>query len=77
MRDLVGGLNRDWTGSAWEFIYRAHRSNNEATAQIEAAKDMGLFLMNLLKNDNRMFETKHKFVKLQGKTIRIRTYRWI
>ncbi len=76
-RDLVGGFNRDWTGSAWEFIYRVHKSNNEATAQIEAAKDMGWFLMNLLKCDDRTFETKYKYVKQQGKTIKIRIYRWI
>lgn len=76
-RDLVGGFNRDWTGSAWEFVYRAHRSNNEATAQLEAAKDMGWFLMNLLKSDSRTFETKYKYLTQKGKRIKIRIYHWI
>src|SRR5262249_34932596 len=58
VRDLVGGDNRDWTGTPLDALYAKHIGQGKAgEVAIEAAdRDLGWLVKSVLAEDRRTFE---------------------
>lgn len=57
LRDLMGGDNFYWQGTPLIALYNKHKDKENAVEL--AGKDAGWILKKVIKNDRRMFETKH------------------
>jgi len=70
-RDFLGNDNRDWTGTPLMVLYNNHIKIGKSIedAFIEAGKEAGWLLKNVISSDLRSFETKRED--------QIRKYRWI
>ncbi|GMO40432.1 MAG: hypothetical protein Pg6C_01260 [Treponemataceae bacterium] len=72
MRDLMGGVNRDWNGTPLFALYNNHIKDGKSLDEAfeRAGKDGGKILKKVIADDNKLkFETK--------KDERIRKYRLI
>lgn len=58
-RDLVGGDNSDWNGTALQILYEKHidSGKNDREAVEEAGKDLGWILKLVLHEDRRTFSS--------------------
>lgn len=63
-RDLVGGANRNWSGTPLESIYRKHISlgKSEKAANKAAGVDLGWLFKTMLYEDKRKFSSRKKYV---------------
>lgn len=69
-RDLLGGVNRDWTDTPLQSLYEHYRSDlrlSHEQAERRAGIDVGKLLKEVLAQDNREFETRMQHVRM---------YRW-
>lgn len=73
LRDIVGGNNRDFAGTNFQIIYDKYliEYGDRQIAYSKTAQDMGWFLKNALKNDNKIFTCGYLY--RAGK--RLRAYR--
>ena len=69
LRDLMGGDNTYWSGTALMPIYQKHNNLTEEQAFEAAGKDAGWLLKHVLVSDSRMFDTK--------KAELVRHYKWL
>lgn len=60
VRDLVGGLNNDWSGTPLQVLYDRHIDAGKADEDAfdAAAKDLGWIVKTLLSEDRRTFEVE-------------------
>ena len=72
--DIVGGENVPWE-YPWQLIHDAYDEafGNHDMAYRASARDIGWFLLELLKNDERNFET----LRTKKKRGIVRIYRWV
>ncbi len=68
LRDLVGGENYYWEGTALEVLFEKHKNKSNDPVK-EAGKDAGWLLKKVLKKDLREFESTKKGL--------VRHYKWI
>jgi hypothetical protein len=71
MLDLMGGDNRDWSGTPLEILYNKHIQNGKTVKEAfeNAGKESGWLLKRVIHDDKRPFETE--------KTEINRKYRWL
>ena len=71
VRDLVGGLNRDWRGTPLQPLFDKHRRENRPPdeARKAAGRDLGWIVKAVLTRDARTFEATRRD--------RATFYRWI
>lgn len=73
--DLIGKENRDWKNTPLEYLYKAHLAHNAQQAYSSAAKDIGLFLLDILRKDTKnKYEMSYSIRTRNGLKIGIRTY---
>lgn len=61
-RDLVGGVNANWTGTPLQVLYDKHIvvGKSSPDAVTTAGQDLGWLLFGMLIADGRNFDTKHE-----------------
>lgn len=71
LRDLMGGDNFDWNGTALQVLFYKHENlgKTDEDAIRAAAKDCGWLLKKAIHTDERVFETKTENLT--------RKYRWV
>jgi hypothetical protein len=70
VRDLVGGENRDWSGTPLQVLYDKHteQGKDDGSASDAAARDLGWIVKSVLHEDKRTFEV--------AKAGLVNSYRW-
>jgi len=71
VRDLVGGVNRDWTGTPLQVLFEKHQLENRPLIKVRkaAGHDLGWIVAALLTRDARTFRS--------GRRFRARFYSWV
>jgi hypothetical protein len=71
MQDLMGGVNRDWSGAPLNVLYTRHLQNGKSPDEAFdlAGQESGWLLKRVIKDDLRRFITE--------KTGMNRRYRWL
>jgi hypothetical protein len=69
--DLMGGDNRDWSGTPLETLYKKHIQDgkSEKDAFVSAGQESGWLLKKVIHSDKRKFETEETEIN--------RKYRWL
>lgn len=71
VRDLVGGINNDWTGTPLIALYKKHRTagKDSSAAIAGAGVDLGWIVKEVLASDKRAFKVKKRGL--------VSSYSWI
>lgn len=74
-RDLVGGYNRDWSGTPLINVYNEYYKiyNDRDAAYKISARDIGWFLISAVNSDSKCFDIGYG----KGKGYTVRTYKLI
>lgn len=65
-RDLIGGVNYDWTGKPLQPLFDYYQGGDEANndyAKKEAGKAAGRLMKRVLIEDNRRYETREGYTR--------------